>query len=443
MSTVHLPGPDRDRQRIVGGELRKDPRPQRQQLSCAGNVVQVGHRLAGEHRVVVEAALLRAFDLGIPIGALDQPHHQPAIQDARQAIDIADDRRGALLVALDREPKAVPTTERSIAQRRRDHVERQFEPVGFLGIDGEIEVMGFCAARQIDQPRHQLRHHPRVAHRLIARMQRRELYRYAGPLRQRPVAGVAADRFDRAGVGIEIAHGVPGGARAFAEHVVGIARRRRMVGLRPLERGLDGFAQYKMTAHQPHRLARGGAHRRQAESFGQPADGACRGLAGLDHARRHAERPCRRIDQERAGAGLVMDKIALAEPVLDEAVGGPGVRNPQQRLRQHHQREALLGREREFAQHVLDAAKRIVIGADRLDQPARGVADPLLLARVEPGRLEQPRRDDAVVRRIGRGERRRWRRLGRHGAAPRFPVAIMDRDLESRNHCDRFRTKLM
>src|SRR6476619_2754108 len=47
----------RDRQRIVGGELRKYPRPQAQQLLRAGDVIQVRHRLAGEHRIAVEAAL--------------------------------------------------------------------------------------------------------------------------------------------------------------------------------------------------------------------------------------------------------------------------------------------------------------------------------------------------------------------------------------------------
>ena len=60
----------RDRQRIVGGELRKDTRPQAQQLSRAGDVIQIRHRLAREHRIAVEPALLRALDLGVPIGAL-------------------------------------------------------------------------------------------------------------------------------------------------------------------------------------------------------------------------------------------------------------------------------------------------------------------------------------------------------------------------------------
>ena len=116
-----------------------------------------------------------------------------------------------------------------------------------------------------------------------------------------------------------------------------------------------------MAAHQPHRLPRRRAHRRRAEPLGKPAERALRRLAGLDHPRRHAERPGRGVDQEGRGFGLVVDEVAFAELVLDEAVGGAGVGHAQQRLRQHHQRQALLGRERELAQHVLDAAERVVI----------------------------------------------------------------------------------
>src|SRR5215510_7473117 len=68
-------------------------------------------------------------------------------------------------------------------------------------------------------------------------------------------------------------------------------------------------------------------------------------------ARRRYEHPRRGIDQEGARPGLVMDEVALAELVLDELVSGARVRDPQQRLRQHHQRQSLLGRQRELAQH--------------------------------------------------------------------------------------------
>ena len=104
----------------------------------------------------------------------------------------------------------------------------------------------------------------------------------------------------------------------------------------------------------------------------------------------------------------MVHEVALAEPVLDEAVGGAGIGHPQQRLREHHQGQALFGRQREFAQHVLDAAERIVIAPDRLDQPCGGAVDPFVLRGAQSGRLQQPGRDDAIIRRIGRLEGR-WR----------------------------------
>ena len=126
----------------------------------AGDVVQIGHRLAGEHGIAVEPAFLRALDLGVPIGALDQPHHHPAVEAACETIDVIDHVAGALLIGLDRQAKAVPARQRCIAERCRDHVERQFQPVGFLGIDGEIEVMGFGLPGEIDQARDQFASSP-------------------------------------------------------------------------------------------------------------------------------------------------------------------------------------------------------------------------------------------------------------------------------------------
>ena len=100
-------------------------------------------------------------------------------------------------------------------------------------------------------------------------------------------------------------------------------------------------------------------------------------------------------------------KSPWRELVLDELIGGAGVRHPQQRLRQHHQREPLPGRQRELAQHVLDAAERIVIGPDRLDQPRRRAIDALLLRRILPRGSEQAGGHCTVVGRIGRAEGRR------------------------------------
>ncbi len=90
----------RHRQRVVGGELRIEPGPRPQQLPHAGHVGQIGHRLPREHRIVGEPALLRALDLGVPVGALDEPHHQPAAEPMRGVVEPADHRAGALLIRL-------------------------------------------------------------------------------------------------------------------------------------------------------------------------------------------------------------------------------------------------------------------------------------------------------------------------------------------------------
>ena len=194
-----------------------------------------------------------------------------------------------------------------------------------------------------------------------------------------------------------------------------------------------------MAAHQPHRLPRGGAHRRRAKPLHQPADGAVRRLAGLDHPRRHAERPGRGVDQEGARFGLVVDEVALAELVLDEAVGGAGIRHAQQRFGQHHQRQALLGGEREFAQHVLDAAKPVVVGADGFDQPGRGAVDPRLVLRgstapASSSRAAMAHRPARRPPRTAAGVRDRCHRM-----RFKFPCTIrLPPVLASRNRCDSF-----
>ena len=145
----------------------------------------------------------------------------------RETIDVIDHVTGALLIGLDRKTKAVPSGKRRVAERGRYHIERQFQPVRFFGIYREIQVVGPGLPGEIDQARDQFIHHPRAAHGLEARMQCRELDRDTGPVGQRTIVGRAADRLDRACIGIEIARGVLGGAGAFAKHVEGVTPMTR------------------------------------------------------------------------------------------------------------------------------------------------------------------------------------------------------------------------
>src|SRR5205807_1916432 len=68
----------RHRQRIVSGELRINARAGCEQLARADGIAEIGHRLAGEYGIIRQPALLRALDLGVPIGALDQAQHDAA-----------------------------------------------------------------------------------------------------------------------------------------------------------------------------------------------------------------------------------------------------------------------------------------------------------------------------------------------------------------------------
>ena len=105
---------------------------------------------------------------------------------------------------------------------------------------------------------------------------------------------------------------------------------------RALQRFFDALAQHEMRAEQSHGLARGGAHRRQAEPLHQRLNDALRRLAGMDNPGGNAERPRRSRHPEGGRARVVMRPIAAAELVLDEGVCGLGVGDPQaeRRLRQ-------------------------------------------------------------------------------------------------------------
>ncbi len=174
-----------------------------------------------------------------------------------------------------------------------------------------------------------------------------------------------------------------------------------------------------MAAHDAHRLPGRGAHGRHAEALRELAENPFRRLARLDDARRDAERPGGGVDQEGVRAGLVVGEIALAELVLDEPVRGRGIGHAQERLGQDHEGEPLLGRQRIFPQHLLDAAEPGAVGTDRLDEIARPRVDaPLALLR-QPRPVQKAGGDRRIVFGIRGVEARDWRHGGlRSGLGP-------------------------
>ena len=93
---------------VVGGELRVEGVGVGEQALGTGDVGDIGGGLAGKHRVVRQAQFLAPLDLAVPVGALDQTHHQTAIMPARHVGQPVDLRQAALLVGLDGEAETVP-----------------------------------------------------------------------------------------------------------------------------------------------------------------------------------------------------------------------------------------------------------------------------------------------------------------------------------------------
>ena len=114
-------GDCRDRQRIVGRELRIDDVRTRRGASRASNVIEIGHRLARKNRIIGKTPFLRPLDLGIPIGPFDQPQHQTPIIMARRRGNMVDHRQSPLLIGLHRETKARPRRKRGLRQTHRQY----------------------------------------------------------------------------------------------------------------------------------------------------------------------------------------------------------------------------------------------------------------------------------------------------------------------------------
>ena len=164
---------------VVGGELRIDAVGHRQELAGAGHVGHVRVGLAGEDRIAGKAEHLRALDLRVPIGALDEAHHDPAVELLRQRMEPVDGESAARPVGLHHHAEAVPVGKARIGQHLLDDVQRQVETVGLLGIDIEAHARLLRRQRQRQQPLGHHRQHGFPLRDLVARVDSGELHRDA------------------------------------------------------------------------------------------------------------------------------------------------------------------------------------------------------------------------------------------------------------------------
>jgi hypothetical protein len=115
----------RDGAGVVRGELRVDHLVVADQRLRAGQVRQVGVVLVREDRVAGQAGFLGALDLCVPVGALDQPHHEAQAVPARDGRHLVHHRECPCLVGLHRQAEAGPLRVllRDAARQRLEQVQ--------------------------------------------------------------------------------------------------------------------------------------------------------------------------------------------------------------------------------------------------------------------------------------------------------------------------------
>src|SRR5262245_47788220 len=87
-----------NRQHIVGGKLRINDVSHAEQLFGTCEIIEIGHCFACKYGIVGKTALLRTFDLCVPVSTLYKPDHQPPPIPASLLRNVIDYCRGTFLI---------------------------------------------------------------------------------------------------------------------------------------------------------------------------------------------------------------------------------------------------------------------------------------------------------------------------------------------------------
>ena len=197
------------------------------------------------------------------------------------------------------------------------------------------------------------------------------------------------DGADRILIGRIIAVGVREGPRRLAQHVEAGGEAAILPLPHPLDRFVDRAAHDENLAHHPHRGADAGADERLAGARDEPAQRR-RVLAVAGQRPADDEAPGRGVDQGRVRLALVAAPVALAELVGDQAVGGLGIGDAQERLGEREQGHALLRVQPIFLQELVHPAARLRV--PQVGQHRQGpLFDPRARIGVERGIAQQRR----------------------------------------------------
>ena len=357
---------ERQAVRVVCGESGIQSVAALQHAPCAGEPAHVGRGLAGEDRIIRMTLHLRQLDLAVPVGALDQSrgNAMPHLPGKRR--EPVDHRDRALLVRLNGKTKPIPSGKPGICEHSSENVEADLEPVSLFRIDGEPDIRRLRGQRERGQRCDQCGNAALCLQWLVARMQRRELDRNARSGDGSAPCRDAADCTDRIGVGREVAPGIFVCLCRLAQHVEAIAQLAPDSGVRARQGFADGAAHDELAGKHAHAATQRGADHRLAHAPDDTAD------RRLDAALHVVERQHAAGQHERPGGGIHRNALAVAEmllpvsggdTVLDQCIGGGGIRDAQQCFGETEQRHAFGGAEAVLGEEVGDIGTRPVRGA--------------------------------------------------------------------------------
>ena len=144
---------------VVGGKLWEHGILRIQEFACAGEVGDVGVDFTGVSRIAFHAVYLSPFHFAVPVCAFNQTDHQFLVVAAGQVNQIVDNERTTFLVGLNNETDTFVAGQVRIGNQSFHQVQRQFETVGFFGIDVDTDIVFFTQKEQFFQARQQFAHH--------------------------------------------------------------------------------------------------------------------------------------------------------------------------------------------------------------------------------------------------------------------------------------------
>ena len=175
------------------GEGRIDDVASVEQHLRAGEIGNIGRDFAREHRIVRQARDLRRLDFRVPVGAFDEADHETPRVLPREVDRPFAKRPGALLIGLDgnSEPAPAVSEQPVLGGERLEHVHLQLEPVGFLGIDRQMDVGRAGLGGKLAEDGEDIGLGLFRVAPFIARMKRGKLDRYAWRFAKPPSASLA------------------------------------------------------------------------------------------------------------------------------------------------------------------------------------------------------------------------------------------------------------